>query len=63
MKRRGDQIAARVSLKERRLMERAAKKQDRSLSEWIRLTLVIEAEIQLGMSTATHLESLEEPVA
>ena len=44
-----DQVAFRTLPKERSLMERAAKKQDRTLSEWARLTLVIEAEIQLGI--------------
>lgn len=51
-------IAARVTLKERRLMEKAAKKQDRTLSDWMRVTLVIEAEIQLQMAGATKFETL-----
>lgn len=48
-------IAARVTLKERRLMNRAAKKQDRTLSDWMRVTLVIEAEIQLAVKDAKTL--------
>ena len=52
-------IAARVTLKERRLMEKAAKKQDRTLSDWMRVTLVIEAETQLAMgATPTLLPDL-----
>lgn len=54
-KTRESTIAARVTLKERHLMERAARKQDRSLSEWMRLTLVVEAEIQLKVDGATGL--------
>ena len=58
MARMNDQIAFRVLPKERRIMERAARKQGRTLSEWTRLTLIIEAEIQLGLNLA--LEAPEE---
>lgn len=54
-------IAARVTLKERHLLERAARKQDRTLSDWMRLTLVVEAEIQLKVDGATRLEPVEQP--
>ena len=49
VKRLNDQVAFRVLPKERRLLERAARKQGKSLSEWARLTTVVEAEIQLGV--------------
>ena len=47
MTRLADQVAFRVTPKERRLMGRAARLSKRTLSEWARLVLKTEAEIQV----------------
>ena len=42
-----DQVSFRVTSAERRLLERAARYSKRTLSEWARLVIITEAQIQV----------------